>query len=147
MKTGAGRSAIYSSFNENEFCNLKIEHLENPYITRFNNTNKCFSYNENWEHITMSSFKHLKRTCSKAKKGGIASIDFTGKGFNLCGKIEEKCKIKITLDNHSIEENYFIEKNDFRQMIFSKLNLENKNHTLVLECLEGDLALDFIEVN
>lgn len=147
MKTGAGRSSIYSSFNENEFCNLKIEPLENPYITRYNNTNKCFSYNENWEHITMSSFKHLKRTCSKAQKGGIASIDFSGKGFNLCGKVEEKCKIKITLDNQLIEENYLIEKNDFRQIIISKLNLENKNHTLVLECLEGDLALDFIEVN
>ena len=56
----AGRASLFSSYNKNSFDNFSAEPVEgsDTYVTRFDETDSCFTFDGNWEHNLMSSFKN-----------------------------------------------------------------------------------------
>ena len=98
---GAGRAALYSSYNKNSFINLRIEPIEgaDTYITRYDNTDRCFEYEGEGEHNTMSSFKNYKRTISKGRAGSAVTVNFNGTGFALTGETEGGAVLSAEIDN------------------------------------------------
>lgn len=105
---GAGRAALYSSYNKNRFGDLTIEPVgDNTYITRYDNTDACFEYEGEWEHNTMSSFKNYKRTISKGKVDSVLTVSFDGTGFALTGETGGGTVLSVSIDGGEAEIRVF----------------------------------------
>lgn len=142
----AGRAALYSSYNKNGFANLLIEPLgENPYITRFDNTDSCFSYLGEWSHNTMSSFRNFNRTISEGGEGTTVRISFFGTGFALTGETAERAAVSLSVDDSSPAAKT-IEKTGAREISLWQSGLERKTHTAEITVISGKIGIDGIQV-
>ena len=142
----AGRAALYSSYHNNSFKDIEIEPIGNRYaIERLDNTDPSISYNGNWNHELMASFKNYKRTFSEGGKGSSISISFYGTGIATTGHIEKECRFSVSIDNGD-ESIYTIDKTDFRQITYMSHTLSKSAHTAVITVLDGIFAIDSIEI-
>ena len=142
----AGRAALYSSYNKNGFANLLIEPLgENPYISKFDNTDGCFSYSGEWAHNTMSSFRNFNRTISEGYEGSSVTISFFGTGFALTGETAERTEVSISVDGGS-PATKTIEKTVAREISLWHRGLEEKAHIAEITVISGKIGIDGMQV-
>ena len=143
---GAGRAALYSSYNKNRFGDLTIEPVgDNTYITRYDNTDACFEYEGEWEHNTMSSFKNYKRTISKGKVDSVLTVSFDGTGFALTGETGGETVLSVSIDGGEAEIKG-IYKTGSRGTSYLCSGLENTHHTAKITVAMGDYSVDGMEV-
>ncbi len=144
---GAGRAALYSSYNKNAFDNLEIMPLENipTYITRYDNTDLAFEYEGEWNHNTMSSFKNYKRTISEAQAGASLTVSFDGTGIAFTGG-GKGCTVKYSVDGGEYTE-YLVPKTDTRGVGLMINGLENSSHTVSVSVVDGTFSFDGAELS
>lgn len=145
----AGRSALYSSYNNCCFDNVKIEATDTvqPYVNKLDNFDSAFTYStDGWSHSTMDSFKNYKRTISKGTEGAFAEIGFEGTGIILTGAQSGESVVSIEIDGNVTQKEYSVSKMSNRQSFFSVNGLDNGRHTLKLTVLSGECAVDSAQV-
>jgi hypothetical protein len=144
----AGRAALYSSYNRNCFDSFSADPIDGaePYITRFDNTDSCVSYNGKWEHNTMSSFRNYKRTISTGYKGAVVKVDFEGTGFGLTGLNEVPCRLSVKIDGQTVDENILVTYSGSREAFYSRYGLKSGSHTAEITVLSGNMSIDGVEV-
>ena len=143
----AGRAALYSSYNLNCFDNLSIEPLgDEPYITRFDETDDIIAFTGEWEHNCMSSFKNYKRTISTGKQGAGMEISFTGTGLLLTGENKADAgEITVSVDGGE-EKTCTIPKAGSREAVLMINGLEEGEHKAVISIKSGSLSVDAAEI-
>ena len=144
---GAGRAALYSSYNKNRFDNLSVEPIKgaDTYITRYDNTDFCFEYDGEWSHNTMSSFKNYKRTISTAGEGASVTVSFDGTGFALTGETDKDTVISVEIDGGAAETRD-VYKTSSRKISCRSDGLENGHHTAKITVVSGTYSVDGMEV-
>lgn len=144
---GAGRGALYSSYNRNSFDHLLLEPAEGSetYVTRYDNTDPCFEYEGEWEHNTMSSFKNYKRTVSKGKEGAVLTVSFEGTGFALTGETDGEAVLSVETDGKEAQL-YKVCKTGSREISYRCGGLEKKAHTVRIAVAAGTYSVDGMEV-
>ena len=144
---GAGRAALYSSYNRNSFDNISVQPIEGAetYVTRYDNTDLCFDYEGKWEHNTMSSFKNYKRTISKGEEGSSLTVKFDGTGFALTGENAAGTVISVEIDGGeaALSDVY---KTGSREVTYHCEGLENGTHTAKITVAAGKFGIDGMEV-
>lgn len=143
----AGRAALYSSYHQNCFANVRLEPVSTicSYINRYNDTDPIITYNGPWTHTTMDSFLHYKRTLSKGTSGCQVQFSFTGTGFALTGPTEHDCTILVEADGNIITDEYLLPRSIPREAYYHKYGLPDQKHTVTITVLSGTLSLDSIE--
>lgn len=143
---GAGRAALYSSYNRNYYESVDILPIdESPYITRFDDTEACFEYIGNWEHNLMSGFSNYKRTLSKGSEGAVLILKFTGSGFGVFGENDGNCIICATVDGRNAEK-LSLPFSGNREIVYGLSNLQNSDHMVRITVLSGVLNVDGVQV-
>ena len=145
----AGRAALYSSYNNCCFDNIKVEATDTvqPYVNKLDNCDSAFTYSsEGWNHSTMDSFKNYKRTISKGTEGAFAEIVFEGTGIILTGAQSGDSVISVELDGNIIKKEYAVSKMSNRQSFFSVNGLDNGSHTIKFTVISGECAVDAAQV-
>lgn len=149
---GAGRSALFSSYDNNCFSSLAIEPVGNIwYINRFDNTDysakDIFSieYIGDWQHNFMSGFADYKRTISIGSRFSAMKISFWGSGIIILGKNEE-CTISCILDGKVLHDEYKVEENGSREALFSIFEITKEPHLIELRVIIGELSVDSVEI-
>lgn len=144
---GAGRASLFSSYNQNCYDNIEITPIENvdTYITRYDNTDACFSYEGTWSHNTMSSFKNLKRTISTGEENAVVTIEFDGTGVAVTGQTTEGAVIIPTVDGVE-QASQTVCKTDSRGVSYQISGLEKGHHTVSLKISSGTYSVDGMEV-
>lgn len=144
---GAGRGALYSSYNKNSFDHLLLEPAEGSgtYITRYDNTDPCFEYEGEWEHNTMSSFRNYKRTISKGNKGAVLTVSFEGTGFALTGETEGGAVLSVETDGGKPKKSKIC-KTGSREISYRCGGLAKKAHTVRITVAAGTFCVDGMEV-
>lgn len=146
---GAGRAALYSSYNKNSFKNLEIEPLRSDdaytYAERFDDTDMRFEYFGRWEHELMSSFKNYKRTLSKGTVGDSLTFKFTGRGFGIMGAQTGTSQVEMTIGDG---EQMLITpaKSKERAITCRAFDLSKGEHTVAIKVISGDFYVDGAEV-
>ncbi len=141
---GAGRAALYSSYNRNRFGNLLIEPLtDDVYITRYDNTDPCVNYSGEWRHDTMSGFKDCKRTISHGKACGSFTVNFDGTGIAFTGETE-KAVLSVEIDGSSETEKVF--QTGTREISRFIGKLEKRRHTVKIMVIDGEYSIDGIQI-
>ncbi len=144
----SGRAALYSSYNQNCFDNVKIEAVgDTPYIKRIDDTDDNLTYSGEAIHTTMSSFKNYNRTITELEAGAVANIEFKGSGFAVVGGVDDGCKVKIEIDGTVAEKEYAVPKSSNRECTYYNYGLSDENHTVKITVLEGKYAVDAVEVS
>lgn len=144
---GAGRVALYSSYNKNCFDNLLIEPIDgaDTYIIRYDNTDLCFEYEGEWEHNTMSSFKNYKRTISKGQAGSSVTVSFEGTGFAITGETGADTVLSVEIDgNEAVTAAIY--KTGSREISCRFDGLESGTHTARITVVSGEYSVDGMEV-
>lgn len=144
----AGRAALYSSYYNNCFDNVRVEPVEGAetYITRLDDTDEGITYSGDWSHSTMDSFKNYKRTISAGNPGASVSIDFDGTGILLIGAESGNAVIDTELDGNAKDSAFSVPKTSNRQAFYAVYELDSGHHTLTVTVKEGSLILDATEV-
>ena len=146
---GSGRAALYSSYNNCLFDNVKVEATDTvqPYVNKYDNLDAIFTYSEDgWEHNTMDSFKNFRRTLSRGTEGASMTVDFEGTGIVLTGMQSGEGTINVSVDNKSIKEGYELSKTANRQAFIVINGLEQGKHTLKLAVTGGMCSIDAAQV-
>lgn len=144
---GAGRAALYSSYNRNSFNNLLIEPVDGAetYITRYDNTDSCFEYEGEWEHNTMSSFKNYKRTISKGQAGSSVTVSFNGTGFALTGETGADTVLSVHIDgSEAVTADVY--KTGSREISCRFDGLKSGAHTAKITVVSGEYSVDGMQV-
>ncbi len=143
---GAGRAAFYSSYDRNGFDNLVIAPAEggSAYVSRIDNTDMQFTYEGEWDHNTMSSFKNYKRTLSTGEAGSSFSVAFSGTGIALTGS-DVSAVIGWSVDGGEVQE-YSCSGSGNRNVNFLLNGLENGSHTLTVTVIDGSFCIDGAEI-
>ena len=144
----AGRAALYSSYYNNCFDNLKVEPVgdENAYITRLDSTDDGITYSGDWSYNNMDSFRNYKRTSSTGEAGSSFTAEFDGTGIILVGVESEGTVIDTILDGSVKDSGYAVPRTTNRQSFYNIYGLDNGHHTLTVTVKEGSLMLDSAEV-
>lgn len=145
----AGRAALYSSYNNCCFDNVKVEATDSvqPYVNKFDNFDNIFTYSENgWEHSTMDSFKNYKRTISHGAEGAYFTVDFEGTGIILTGVQKGDTVVSIEVDGKTVNKKYAVSKISNRQSFLLINSLEQGKHTLKLTVVSGNCSVDAAQV-
>lgn len=144
----AGRAALYSSYYNNCFDNVRVEPVEGAeaYVTRFDDTDDGIAYTGDWSHSTMDSFKNYKRTISTGNSGASVSIEFDGTGILLIGAENGNAVIDTILDGDAKDDAFAVPKTSNRQAFYAVYGLDSGHHTLTVTVSEGTLILDAAEV-
>ena len=144
---GAGRAALYSSYNRNSFAHLLIEPIDgaDTYITRYDNTDPWFDYEGKWEHNTMSSFKNYKRTISKGQAGSSVSVSFFGTGFALTGETAAGAVLSVQIDGNDPVTTDVYETGS-REISFIFDGLEKDTHSARITVVSGEYSIDGMQV-
>lgn len=145
----AGRAALYSSYNNCCFDNVKVEATDSvqPYVNKFDNFDNIFTYSENgWEHSTMDSFKNYKRTISHGAEGAYFTVDFEGTGIILTGVQKGDTVVSIEVDGKTVNKEYAVSKISNRQSFLLINGLEQGKHTLKLTVVSGNCSVDAAQV-
>ena len=146
---GSGRAALYSSYNNCCFDNVKVEATDTvqPYVNKYDNLDAIFTYSaDGWEHSTMDSFKNYKRTISHGTEGASLTVDFEGTGIILTGMQSGEGTINVSVDDKSIKEGYELSKTANRQAFIVINGLEQGKHTLKLAVTGGKCSIDAAQV-
>lgn len=146
---GSGRAALYSSYNNCCFDNVKVEATDSvqPYVNKFDNFDNIFTYSENgWEHNTMDSFKNYRRTISHGTDGASMTVDFEGTGIILTGMQSGTGTVNISVDGKSVADGYELSKTANRQAFFVINGLEQGSHKLELTVASGKCSVDAAQV-
>ncbi|MGN0553681.1 MAG: family 16 glycoside hydrolase, partial [Oscillospiraceae bacterium] len=145
----AGRAALYSSYNNCCFDNVKVEATDtvSPYVNKLDNFDSAFTYStDGWNHKTMDSFKNYKRTISKGSEGAFAEIEFEGTGIVLTGVQTGESVISVEIDGKVIEKEHNVPKMSNRQSFVSVNGLDDGKHTLKFTVVSGECAVDAAQV-
>lgn len=144
---GAGRAALYSSYNNNCYDNIEVTVIENvdTYITRYDNTDACFSYDGTWTHNTMSSFKNLKRTISTGEENAVVTVEFDGTGVAITGETKANSVIVPTVDGVE-QQPITVCATGSREVSYQISGLENGRHTVSIKVSSGTYNVDGMEV-
>lgn len=144
---GAGRAALYSSYDRNYFDKVEILPMEDtPYITRYDDTDECFSYEGAWTHNLMSSFMDYRRTVSSGETGAVLALEFEGSGFGLFGVSDGKCAIKVELDGAVVDENRTLPTVGNRELYYVMSNLSEGRHVVKVLVIAGTLYVDGAQI-
>ncbi len=140
---GAGRCALYSSYNHNSFEYVKVlPNGINPYITRIDDTDYTFDYTGEWKHELMSGFTNFKRTLSKGKENAKCSIKYNGTGIAVFGINEEECVLEIEQDGRKIESSYMRPLTGSREIFYMLTDQNTGSHEITLRVISGTLSID-----
>lgn len=144
----AGRAALYSSYNNNCFDNFTAQPAEGgeTYVTRFDNSDACFTYDGAWEHNVMSSFKNYKRTISTGTEGAKLTVKFSGTGIGLTGENKDGGTISVEIDGVQVADAFETGGVGSRETAYFVRGLENGEHTLTLSVISGKFCCDAAEV-
>ena len=144
----AGRAALYSSYNRNCFDNFTAEPVEGAetYVSRFDNTDLCFSYSGDWSHELMSSFKNYKRTISTGSEGAALTVSFEGTGFSIAGQKTDEGVITVKVDGEIVDENITVGEVGARESGYHKHGLPAGQHTAEFTVVSGKFCTDMLEV-
>lgn len=144
----AGRAALYSSYYNNCFDNVRVESAEgaDTYITRLDATDDGITFKGDWSHSTMDSFKNYKRTASTGEAGASFTVEFDGTGLLLTGVESGSAVIDTELDGAVKDTAYNVPKTTNRQAFYSIYGLESGHHTLKITITEGSVMLDAAEI-
>ncbi len=142
-----GRAALYSSYNQNMFDNVVISPIEgaDTYVCRYDNTDLEFNYEGTWDHRTIDSYKNYRRTISRAKGDASMTFTFTGTGFSLMG-IGKDCNFSVELDGSVYDDRVYIVSSKQRESMYSIYGLENTQHTVKINVIDGAFGLDGAEI-
>ena len=143
----AGRAALYSSYNNNCFDEVDIQPSEESYsVVKYDNTDPCVTYEGEWEHSCMSSFKNYKRTISTAAQGSTVTLKFTGTGFGALGENKKSGELSITIDGKEMEQSFSFSKSGNREITYYVNGLEEGEHTAVIKVLSEKYSIDSFEI-
>lgn len=146
---GSGRAALYSSYNNCCFDNVKVEATDtvHPYVNKYDNFDAIFTYSsDGWEHNTMDSFKNYRRTISHGTDGASMTVDFEGTGIILTGMQSGTGTVNISVDGKSVADGYELSKTANRQAFFVINGLEQGSHKLELTVASGKCSVDAAQV-
>ncbi len=143
----AGRASLFSSYNKNSFDNFSAEPIEDSetYITRYDETDPCFTFEGNWEHDLMSSFKNYKRTSSKGSEGDSFTVSFEGTGFALTGESTENCILALSVDGGE-EQLITVSRTGQREISCRSEGLSEGSHTAKVTIKSGKYTVDGMQV-
>ncbi len=146
---GSGRAALYSSYNNCLFDNVKVEATDTvqPYVNKYDNLDTIFTYSaDGWEHSTMDSFKNYRRTISHGTEGASLTMDFEGTGIVLTGMQSGAGTINVSVDGKSAADGYELSKTANRQAFIVINGLEQCKHKLELTVTSGKCSVDAAQV-
>lgn len=146
---GSGRAALYSSYNNCVFDNVKVEVTDTvqPYVNKYDNLDAIFTYSaDGWEHSTMDSFKNYRRTISHGTEGASLNVDFEGTGIVLTGMQSGAGTINVSVDGKSAADGYELSKTANRQAFIVINGLEQGKHKLELTVASGKCSVDAAQV-
>ncbi|MCH5350039.1 MAG: glycosyl hydrolase family 59 [Oscillospiraceae bacterium] len=144
--SGAGRAALYSSYDRNSFGNIEILPLDRTYVSRYDDTDDCFGYSDGWEHNLMSSFADYRRTVSLGGAGESLTLDLEGSGFGLFGANDGECIISVKIDGELVNGEYPVPKSDSREIFYSAEGLGHGRHTAEIAVKSGVLSVDGVQI-
>ena len=143
---GAGRAALYSSYNRNYFEKIEILPIgKSPYITRYDNTDYCFEYSGDWTHDLMSGFSYYKRTVSSGSNGAELTLKFNGSGFGIFGASKEKCVISASVDDRAAEK-VTLPVSESREIVYCCSRLKTSDHTVKITIISGTFNVDGVQI-
>lgn len=143
---GAGRAALYSSYNRNYFEKIDILPIGgSPYITRYDDTDDCFEYSGGWTHDLMSGFSCYKRTMSSGSDGAELTLKFNGSGFGIFGANKEKCVISASIDGRTAEK-VTLPVSGNREIIYCCSGLKTSEHTVNITVITGTFNVDGVQI-
>lgn len=144
---GAGRASLFSSYNKNSFDNFSAEPVEgsDTYVTRFDETDSCFTFEGNWEHDLMSSFKNYKRTISDGTEGDSFTVSFEGTGFALSGETRENAILGVSIDGGD-EQLVTVSRTGQREISCHFEGLSEGAHTAKVTIKSGKYTIDAMQV-
>lgn len=150
----SGRIALYISFENNCFDNLKAEKAGDGeyYITRLDNLNEAITYSagstdengEGWFFDNMCTYKNFNRTLSTGEVGDTVSVKFNGTEVAIIGPSKE-ATIKVEIDGTTVEENYVCPKGSQRKACYRISGLEDGEHTITVTVVSGTFNVDAVE--
>ena len=142
---GAGRAALYSSYDRNAFGNIEIlPESEGYFIKRLDCTDECIGYSGEWRYDLMSSFKDLNRTISYGKRGCGFDVSFKGTELAVTGRTE-RARLMVSVDGGNSTV-YDIPECSYRERSLTIAKLKNGSHRITLEIVGGEFSFDGIEV-
>lgn len=144
----AGRAALYSSYHNNCFDNVKVEPIKgaDTYISRLDDTDDGITYEGDWSHSLMDSFKNYKRTASTGGVGASFTVKFDGTGILLTGVEDGEAVIGTSLDGNMMDSDLTVPKTSNRQAFYALFGLENGHHTLKVTVKKDSVMLDAAEI-
>ena len=144
---GAGRASLFSSYNKNSFDNFSAEPVEgsDTYVTRFDETDSCFTFEGNWEHNLMSSFKNYKRSISDGTEGDSFTVSLEGTGFALSGETRENAILGVSIDGGD-EQLVTVSRTGQREISCHFEGLSEGAHTAKVTIKSGKYTIDAMQV-
>lgn len=144
---GAGRAALYCSYNRTSFADLLIEPIcgADTSVVRYDNTDPCFAYEGEWVHNTMSSFKNYKRTISTGMAGAAFTVRFAGTGFALTGETGAGAVISVQVDD-SKAVNLNVPETGAREISCRVSGLGKGAHIAKIAVISGEYSVDGMQV-
>ena len=143
---GAGRAALYSSYNRNYYEKIDIfPRGETPYIRSFDDKDDCFEYSGRWKHNLMSGFSNYKRTISAGLEGAELTLKFTGSGFGIFGENDGNCLISASVDGKAAEE-IALPASGSREIVYGVNDLQSTKHIIKITVLSGILNVDGVQI-
>ena len=150
----SGRASIYSNLQNNYFDDFAVTPIDGvpPTITRMNDLNKAIQYSEGstseigngWYFNTMVSFRNFERTVSTGGAGDSVTFSYEGGGFAIIGALME-ATIEVIVDGEIVEDNYVCIASPDRAAGYYNFDIANGSHTVTINILEGNFAIDAIE--
>lgn len=143
---GAGRAALCSSLNTNSFGSVRIVPIgDEPYVMRFDDTDECFSYEGDWQHDLMCSFRNYHRTLSAGGEGCSVTLAFAGTGFALIGENRDTADVGVVVDDMP-EICMTTSPAAPRERVLSLYDLADGEHTVTVTVKKGTLSIDAAEI-
>ncbi len=144
---GAGRGALYSSYNGNLFRNLGISPVEGEKvgIERWDDMEGFIRYEGDWDHQTIGSFQNYRRTLSVGKMGAGMKFSFQGMGFAITGDPGRKGSIRVMIDGEVEEEDLGVFQRRLRGISYCKYGLKEGRHEVEVRVLSGTYGVDSVE--
>ena len=147
----SGRVALYSSYQNNYFDNLKVTADSDDYaVTRTDDMDASITYSkgstdskaQGWYFNTISSYTNYNRTVSVGKVDDYLTFEFTGTSFALIGS-QGKAVLDVEVDGNSSE--YTCTGTGERTAMYTCYGLESGTHSVKITVKDGSINLDTIE--
>ncbi len=145
---GAGRCALYSSYDCNLFRNLEVCPVEGKTVSvkRWDDMEDFIQYDGDWNHEAIGSFQNYRRTLSTGTSGAEMKFAFRGTGFSIAGDAEEKGSIRVKVDGELIEEDWEVSQKRARGVSYCKYGIDEGRHEVEVRVISGMYAVDCVEV-